>query len=57
MSAHDAIRRACLLRFRPLLMTTMAALLGGVPLMLGSGTGSEIRITRPNAARASALNT
>ena len=39
----EAIRRACLLRFRPILMTTMAALLGGVPLMLGSGAGSEIR--------------
>jgi hydrophobe/amphiphile efflux-1 (HAE1) family protein len=38
-----AIREACLLRFRPIMMTTMAALLGGVPLMLGSGTGSEIR--------------
>jgi HAE1 family hydrophobic/amphiphilic exporter-1 len=43
MSAVDAIRRACLLRFRPILMTTMAAMLGGVPLMLGNGTGSEIR--------------
>jgi hydrophobic/amphiphilic exporter-1 (mainly G- bacteria), HAE1 family len=43
MSPVDAIRRACLLRFRPILMTTMAALLGGVPLMLGTGTGSEIR--------------
>ena len=43
MSAPDAIRRACLLRFRPILMTTMAAMLGGVPLMLGHGTGSEIR--------------
>ena len=42
-SPHDAIREACLLRFRPILMTTMAALLGGLPLMLGSGTGSEIR--------------
>jgi multidrug efflux pump subunit AcrB len=40
-----AIRDACLLRFRPILMTTAAALLGGVPLMLGSGTGSEIRQT------------
>ncbi|MBP2292834.1 multidrug efflux RND transporter permease subunit [Azospirillum rugosum] len=40
---RDAIREACLLRFRPILMTTMAALLGGVPLMLGTGTGSELR--------------
>src|SRR6185436_2953098 len=38
-----AIRQAALLRFRPIMMTTMAALLGGVPLMLGNGTGSEIR--------------
>jgi len=38
-----AIREACLLRFRPILMTTMAALLGGVPLMLGAGSGSELR--------------
>ncbi len=43
LSAHDAIRRAALLRFRPIMMTTMAAMLGGVPLMLGSGTGSELR--------------
>jgi len=43
MTPLEAIRRACLLRFRPILMTTMAALLGGVPLMLGHGTGSEIR--------------
>ena len=43
ISAHDAIREACLLRFRPILMTTMAALLAGVPLMLGHGTGSELR--------------
>ena len=43
MEPMEAIRRACLLRFRPILMTTMAALLGGVPLMLGTGTGSEIR--------------
>ena len=42
-SAHDAIRQAALLRFRPIMMTTFAALLGGVPLMLGTGTGSEIR--------------
>ena len=39
----DAIYQACLLRFRPILMTTMAALLGAVPLALGSGTGSELR--------------
>jgi multidrug efflux pump subunit AcrB len=38
-----AIREACLLRFRPILMTTMAAMLGGVPLMLGHGAGSELR--------------
>ena len=43
LPAQDAIRRAALLRFRPIMMTTMAALLGGVPLMLGRGTGSEIR--------------
>jgi multidrug efflux pump len=39
----DAIYQASLLRFRPIMMTTMAALLGGVPLALGSGTGSELR--------------
>jgi HAE1 family hydrophobic/amphiphilic exporter-1/multidrug efflux pump len=38
-----AIYQACLLRFRPIMMTTMAALLGGLPLMLGAGTGSELR--------------
>ena len=43
MSAEDAIYKACVLRFRPILMTTMAALLGAVPLMVGTGTGSEIR--------------
>jgi multidrug efflux pump subunit AcrB len=43
LSGFDAIREACLLRFRPIMMTTMAALLGGVPLMLGSGTGAELR--------------
>jgi multidrug efflux pump subunit AcrB len=43
LSAEEAIYRACLLRFRPILMTTLAALLGGVPLMLGTGTGSQIR--------------
>ena len=42
-SPRDAIHQACLLRFRPILMTTMAALLGALPLMLGSGTGSELR--------------
>jgi multidrug efflux pump len=39
----DAIYQACLLRFRPIMMTTMAALLGAVPLALGNGTGSELR--------------
>jgi multidrug efflux pump len=39
----DAIHEACLLRFRPILMTTMAALLGALPLALGTGTGSELR--------------
>ena len=43
MTPHDAIRQACLMRFRPILMTTMAALLGGLPLMLASGAGSELR--------------
>jgi len=43
LSTEDAIHEACLLRFRPILMTTMCALLGGVPLMLGTGVGSEIR--------------
>jgi HAE1 family hydrophobic/amphiphilic exporter-1 len=43
MDPVEAIRQAALLRFRPIMMTTMAALLGGVPLMLGTGTGSEIR--------------
>ncbi|MDD3352642.1 MdtB/MuxB family multidrug efflux RND transporter permease subunit [Zoogloea sp.] len=42
-SPHEAIREACLLRFRPILMTTLAALLGALPLMLGSGVGSELR--------------
>jgi multidrug efflux pump len=39
----DAIYEACLLRFRPIMMTTMAALLGGLPLALGAGVGSELR--------------
>ncbi|HHW4675332.1 MAG TPA: efflux RND transporter permease subunit, partial [Xylella fastidiosa subsp. pauca] len=42
-SAHDAIRRACLLRFRPIIMTTAAALLGALPLALGDGIGAELR--------------
>jgi multidrug efflux pump subunit AcrB len=42
-SSIDAIHEACLLRFRPIIMTTMAALLGGLPLALGTGTGSELR--------------
>jgi len=42
-SPLDAIYEACLLRFRPIMMTTMAALLGGLPLALGSGVGSELR--------------
>jgi multidrug efflux pump len=40
---REAIYQACLLRFRPILMTTMAAILGALPLMVGSGTGSELR--------------
>ncbi len=43
MSPRDAIFQACMLRFRPILMTTMAALLGALPLMLGGGSGSELR--------------
>ncbi|KYH01461.1 efflux RND transporter permease subunit [Bradyrhizobium sp. DOA1] len=43
LSPEEAIYQACTLRFRPILMTTMAALLGGVPLMLGTGTGAELR--------------
>ena len=42
-SAKDAVFEACLLRFRPIMMTTMAALLGGVPLAIGTGMGSELR--------------
>jgi len=42
-SPEDAIFEACMLRFRPIMMTTMAALLGGLPLALGTGTGSELR--------------
>jgi len=43
LTPEQSIRQAALLRFRPIMMTTMAALLGGLPLMLGTGTGSEIR--------------
>ena len=43
MSPRDAIYHACLLRFRPILMTTMSALLGALPLALGTGVGSELR--------------
>jgi HAE1 family hydrophobic/amphiphilic exporter-1 len=43
LTAEESIYQACMLRFRPILMTTMAALLGGVPMMLGTGVGSEIR--------------
>jgi multidrug efflux pump len=43
MPPREAIYQACLLRFRPIMMTTMAALLGGIPLALGTGTGSELR--------------
>ncbi len=43
MSTYDAIFTACMLRFRPILMTTMAALFGALPLAFGSGTGSELR--------------
>ncbi len=43
MSSTDAIYEACLLRFRPIMMTTMAALLAGIPLAMGSGMGSELR--------------
>jgi multidrug efflux pump len=43
MAPREAIFQACLLRFRPILMTTMAALFGALPLMLGTGTGSELR--------------
>jgi multidrug efflux pump len=42
-STHDAIFEACMLRFRPILMTTMAAIFGALPLAFGTGTGSELR--------------
>ena len=43
VSPEEAIHQACLLRFRPIMMTTLAALLGGLPLALGTGMGSELR--------------
>jgi hydrophobe/amphiphile efflux-1 (HAE1) family protein len=43
LDTEESIYRACVLRFRPILMTTMAALLGGVPLMIGTGNGAELR--------------
>jgi multidrug efflux pump len=43
LAPRDAIYQACLLRFRPIMMTTMAAILGAFPLMVGTGTGSELR--------------
>ena len=43
LSPVNAIYQACLLRFRPITMTTMAAMLGGIPLVIGTGTGSELR--------------
>jgi hydrophobic/amphiphilic exporter-1 (mainly G- bacteria), HAE1 family len=44
LAPEESIREACLMRFRPIMMTTMAAILGALPLMLGRGTGSEMRI-------------
>jgi multidrug efflux pump len=43
LSPHESIRQACLLRFRPIMMTTVAALFGAVPLALGQGYGAELR--------------
>jgi hydrophobe/amphiphile efflux-1 (HAE1) family protein len=43
LSSEDSIHEACRLRFRPILMTTLCAMLGGIPLMLGAGTGAELR--------------
>lgn len=43
MNTEEAIFEACMLRFRPILMTTMAALFGALPLAFGTGTGSELR--------------
>jgi multidrug efflux pump len=44
LSPHDAIRQACVLRFRPIMMTTLAALFGALPLALGHGPGAELRV-------------
>ena len=44
LAPEQSIREACLMRFRPIMMTTMAAILGALPLMLGRGTGSEMRV-------------
>jgi multidrug efflux pump len=44
LASFDAIREACHLRFRPIMMTTFAALLGALPLALGAGPGSELRV-------------
>ena len=43
MLAHDAIFKACLIRFRPIMMTTMAALVGTLPIAIGLGAGAEVR--------------
>ncbi|HEY2628470.1 MAG TPA: efflux RND transporter permease subunit [Usitatibacter sp.] len=43
LSPHDAIRKACLLRFRPIMMTTLAAIMGALPIAAGLGTGAELR--------------
>jgi multidrug efflux pump subunit AcrB len=43
LSSREAIHEACLLRFRPIMMTTLAAMLGGLPLAIGGGEGSELR--------------
>ncbi|CAN7642753.1 MULTISPECIES: efflux RND transporter permease subunit [unclassified Caballeronia] len=44
LSPHDAIREACVLRFRPIMMMTLAALFGALPLALGHGAGAELRV-------------
>ncbi|HEY6513049.1 MAG TPA: efflux RND transporter permease subunit, partial [Burkholderiaceae bacterium] len=43
MAPHDAIRQACLLRLRPIMMTTLAAMMGALPIALGLGAGAELR--------------